>query len=254
MRVELNVSERQTQRHQIRLNPSPNESKSRTRSAVGRFKPQFELPNGFQTEHAYRRIERLDETNPTSPRSLNSDIIKTSKCPSNGAQAREGGEEEEKKRWKRHLLDHRRSFVGPSPGPPPLAAGLPPGLQELSTRLLTVANHNQVFSGRRTFIELLIKAELPPIVGLLPVVGLSSDLYPTPSFLQSSDLCSSPNFCQTSGRHRASSSRRTYVCHRTFVGLLPDLHQSLDLHPMSDLDPSPDFCPKMEFRRTSTRH
>ncbi|KAL0921134.1 hypothetical protein M5K25_008176 [Dendrobium thyrsiflorum] len=32
---------------------------------------------------AYSRIERLDETNPTSPRSLNSDIIKTSKCPSN---------------------------------------------------------------------------------------------------------------------------------------------------------------------------
>ncbi|KAL0912831.1 hypothetical protein M5K25_016240 [Dendrobium thyrsiflorum] len=81
--VKLSVSKIQTQRHQIRLNPSPNESKSRTRSAISRFKPQFELPNGFQMGRAYNRIERLDETNPTSPRSLNSDIIKTSKYPSN---------------------------------------------------------------------------------------------------------------------------------------------------------------------------
>ncbi|KAL0925713.1 hypothetical protein M5K25_004080 [Dendrobium thyrsiflorum] len=65
-RVKLSVSKIQTQRHQIRLNPSPNESKSRTRSAVGRFKPQFELPNGFQMGRAYSRIERLDKTNPTS--------------------------------------------------------------------------------------------------------------------------------------------------------------------------------------------
>ncbi|PKU67773.1 hypothetical protein MA16_Dca016942 [Dendrobium catenatum] len=28
---------------------------------------------------------RLDETNPTSPRSLNSDITKSFKCPSNGS-------------------------------------------------------------------------------------------------------------------------------------------------------------------------
>ncbi|KAL0927305.1 hypothetical protein M5K25_001467 [Dendrobium thyrsiflorum] len=55
----------------------------RKANAVGRFNPQFELPNGFQVGRAYSRIERLDETNPTSPRSLNSDIIKTSKCPSN---------------------------------------------------------------------------------------------------------------------------------------------------------------------------
>ncbi|KAL0914790.1 hypothetical protein M5K25_015169 [Dendrobium thyrsiflorum] len=36
--VELNVSELRTQRHQIRLNPSPNELKSKTRSIFGRFK------------------------------------------------------------------------------------------------------------------------------------------------------------------------------------------------------------------------
>ncbi|KAL0922823.1 hypothetical protein M5K25_006847 [Dendrobium thyrsiflorum] len=104
--VKLSVSKIQTQRHQIRLNPSPNESKSRTQSAVGRFKPQFELPNGFQMGRAYSRIERLDETNPTSPRSLNSDIIKTSKCPSNEPSfLQEGGPkaigEEKKKKKKR---------------------------------------------------------------------------------------------------------------------------------------------------------
>ncbi|KAL0916758.1 hypothetical protein M5K25_014294 [Dendrobium thyrsiflorum] len=123
--VKLSVSKIQTQRHQIRLNPSPNESKSRTRSAVGRFKPQFELPNGFQMGRAYSRIERLDETNPTSPRSLNSDIIKTSKCPSNepsflqeGGPKTRGEEEEEKRRrkgGKKLLLGHRRIFkVKPS--------------------------------------------------------------------------------------------------------------------------------------------
>ncbi|KAL0917380.1 hypothetical protein M5K25_012434 [Dendrobium thyrsiflorum] len=77
-----------TQRHQIGLNPSPGEPKSKTRSAIGRFEPQFELPNGFQMKRAYSRIERLDETNPTSPRSLNSDIIKTSKYPLNGPLSR----------------------------------------------------------------------------------------------------------------------------------------------------------------------
>ncbi|KAL0906601.1 hypothetical protein M5K25_025107 [Dendrobium thyrsiflorum] len=120
-RVKLSVSKIQTQRHQIRLNPSPNESKSRTRSAVGRFKPQFELPNGFQIGRAYSRIERLDETNPTSPRSLNSDIIKTSKCPSNepsflqegGPRGREerrkrGEEEEEERRGGREEKKKRR--------------------------------------------------------------------------------------------------------------------------------------------------
>ncbi|KAL0913922.1 hypothetical protein M5K25_017414 [Dendrobium thyrsiflorum] len=34
--VELNVSEIRTQRHRIRLNPSPNEPKSKTRSTLGR--------------------------------------------------------------------------------------------------------------------------------------------------------------------------------------------------------------------------
>ncbi|KAL0921015.1 hypothetical protein M5K25_008039 [Dendrobium thyrsiflorum] len=45
--------------HQNQLNPSPNEFKSR---------------------HAYSRIERLDKINPTSLRTLNSDITKSVKC------------------------------------------------------------------------------------------------------------------------------------------------------------------------------
>ncbi|KAL0914991.1 hypothetical protein M5K25_015386 [Dendrobium thyrsiflorum] len=105
-RIKLSVSKIQTQRHQIRLNPSPNESKSRTRSAIGRFKPQFELPNGFQMGRAYSRIERLDETNPSSPRSLNSDIIKTSKWGLRGEEEGEG--KRRRKGGKKLLLDHRR--------------------------------------------------------------------------------------------------------------------------------------------------
>ncbi|KAL0911533.1 hypothetical protein M5K25_019681 [Dendrobium thyrsiflorum] len=69
-------SELQTQRYQDQLNPSPNESKSRTRSAVVRFKMQF------------GRIERLDETSPTSPRSQKSDISKSENRPSNHSRSR----------------------------------------------------------------------------------------------------------------------------------------------------------------------
>ncbi|PKU72604.1 hypothetical protein MA16_Dca010174 [Dendrobium catenatum] len=46
--VKMSISEIRTQRHQIQLDPSPNESKSKTRSAVGRFESQFELPNGLR--------------------------------------------------------------------------------------------------------------------------------------------------------------------------------------------------------------
>ncbi|KAL0921526.1 hypothetical protein M5K25_008606 [Dendrobium thyrsiflorum] len=152
--AELNVSERRTQRHKIRLNPSPNKSKSRTRSAVGRFKPQFELPNGFQTGRAYSRIERLNETNPTSLRSLKSDIIKTSKCPSNGTGARR---EEGNKRGREERNPSSTTAEVP-PGlqvtpdfppasksrristRPPSDAGLPPGLQ-VTPDLPPASNH-----------------------------------------------------------------------------------------------------------------
>ncbi|KAL0916648.1 hypothetical protein M5K25_014176 [Dendrobium thyrsiflorum] len=87
--VELNVSEVQTQRHQIQLNPSPNESKSRTRSTGRMFKPQFGLPNGLQTRQSYCRIERLDETNPTSLRTQNSDTSKSENYPSDCPYARD---------------------------------------------------------------------------------------------------------------------------------------------------------------------
>ncbi|KAL0912428.1 hypothetical protein M5K25_018399 [Dendrobium thyrsiflorum] len=50
----LSGSELRTQRHQNRLNPSPNESKSRTQSTGRTFKPQFGLPNGLQTGQYYR--------------------------------------------------------------------------------------------------------------------------------------------------------------------------------------------------------
>ncbi|KAL0923481.1 hypothetical protein M5K25_007540 [Dendrobium thyrsiflorum] len=62
--VKLSGSELRTQRHQNRLNPSPNESMSRIRSA-------------------------LDETNPTSPRTQNSDISKSENYPSNCPYARD---------------------------------------------------------------------------------------------------------------------------------------------------------------------
>ncbi|KAL0908231.1 hypothetical protein M5K25_022713 [Dendrobium thyrsiflorum] len=115
--VKLNVSKIQTQRHQIRLNPSPNESKSRTQSTVGRFKPQFELQNGFQMGRAYSRIERLDETNPTSPRSLIYDIIKTSKYPSNEPSFSLKGDPREERRRRREEKKERREETPPRPPP-----------------------------------------------------------------------------------------------------------------------------------------
>ncbi|KAL0903611.1 hypothetical protein M5K25_028002 [Dendrobium thyrsiflorum] len=86
--VKLSGSELRTQRHQNRLNPSPNESRSRPRSAVRMFKTQFGLPNGLQILQSYSRIERLDETNPTSPRSQKSDICRSRNCSSNHPRSR----------------------------------------------------------------------------------------------------------------------------------------------------------------------
>ncbi|KAL0902880.1 hypothetical protein M5K25_028442 [Dendrobium thyrsiflorum] len=105
--VKLSVSELRTQRHQNRLNPSPDESKSMTRSAVG------------------SRIERLDETNPTSPRTQKSDISKSENRPSNRPQSRDSisttqSLKESRERSKTTLaplllLDHRWSSAGPPP-------------------------------------------------------------------------------------------------------------------------------------------
>ncbi|KAL0908285.1 hypothetical protein M5K25_022773 [Dendrobium thyrsiflorum] len=63
--------------------------KSRTRSTGRTFKPQFGLPNGLQTGQSYSRIERLDETNPTSPRTQNSDTSKSENYPSDCPYARD---------------------------------------------------------------------------------------------------------------------------------------------------------------------
>ncbi|KAL0911459.1 hypothetical protein M5K25_019602 [Dendrobium thyrsiflorum] len=72
---------------------------------------------------AGRRIERLDETNPTSLRTQNSDISKSENYPSNepsfflkrDPRQEEKKRREEEKRRRRLLHDHRRSSAGPPP-------------------------------------------------------------------------------------------------------------------------------------------
>ncbi|KAL0909355.1 hypothetical protein M5K25_020214 [Dendrobium thyrsiflorum] len=175
--VKLNVSERRTQRHQIQLNPSPNESKSRTRSAVGRFKPQFELPNGFQTGRSYNRIERLDEKNPTSPRSLNYDISKSKNYPSNGGP---GARREEGNKRGREGRDSSSTTARVPPGLqvtpdfppaskrrrsfpwPPSDAGLPPGLQ-------ATPEFRPASKGRRTSPRPPSDAGVSPGLQVMPV-------------------------------------------------------------------------------------
>ncbi|KAL0927083.1 hypothetical protein M5K25_001239 [Dendrobium thyrsiflorum] len=124
-------------------------------------------------------------------------------------------------------------------------------------------------------------AGLMPVARLLPEDGLSSDIYPTLNFFPS------PDVHRTSGRHRASSSRWTYVCHQTFIGLLPDVkllpnaeflpdagltpvagllpedglssdfystldfYTSSDFYPSSNLRPSPYLCSLPDFHWTS---
>ncbi|KAL0915615.1 hypothetical protein M5K25_016045 [Dendrobium thyrsiflorum] len=56
--------------------------------------------------HAYSRIERLDETNPTSPRLLNSNIIKIFKW---GAEVRRRRREEKKKKRREEGKEGRNS-------------------------------------------------------------------------------------------------------------------------------------------------
>ncbi|KAL0911387.1 hypothetical protein M5K25_019524 [Dendrobium thyrsiflorum] len=161
--VELNVSERRTQRHQIRLNLSPNEPKSKTRSTFGRFKPQFGLPNSFQTGRAYSRIERLDEKNPTIPRSLESDILMIIKCLINPVHSNHSTNTpnlsliywlcHSQKTINRPLISHKR---GPrskkrrreekneeTPPPPPESAGPPPDA-------VILPDHHPTLEFRRT--------------------------------------------------------------------------------------------------------
>ncbi|KAL0924747.1 hypothetical protein M5K25_005602 [Dendrobium thyrsiflorum] len=97
------------------------------------------------------------------------------------------------------------------------------------------------------------------VVGLLPVDGFSSDIYPTLNFLWSPDFCLSPDFYDAGllpvtrllpCRH-TFARRWTFARRRTFVGYLPDaeLPSVAKLLPVVGL--SPDFCPSSDSRRTS---
>ncbi|KAL0914597.1 hypothetical protein M5K25_014959 [Dendrobium thyrsiflorum] len=102
-------------------------------------------------------------------------------------------------------------------------------------------------------------ARLSPVVGHLPVVGLSSDIYPTLNFLRS------PDFCPSSDSHRTSACRRTSATLdfrqspdfclvarlSPVVGLLPVVGLSSDIYPTLNFLRSPDFCPSSDSRRTS---
>ncbi|KAL0923775.1 hypothetical protein M5K25_007848 [Dendrobium thyrsiflorum] len=155
--LELNVSEIQTQRHQIQLNPSPNESKSRTRSTGRTFKPQFGLPNGLQTGQSYSLIERLDETNPTSPRTQNSDTSKSENYPADCPYGFLGGEE---------IEETSKISRAPTPPPansrglPPTIVGLPPSHQPMTQQFGAVCGNvipnlgANLFQSRRSFMSM----------------------------------------------------------------------------------------------------
>ncbi|KAL0919723.1 hypothetical protein M5K25_011838 [Dendrobium thyrsiflorum] len=94
----------------LQVNPSPNESKSRTRSTVGRFKPQFELPNGtgsISTVHSNHSENTLDlfliYESCHSQKSINRAIILLEKGP----KAR--GEVKKKKRRREEGNEGRNS-------------------------------------------------------------------------------------------------------------------------------------------------
>ncbi|KAL0905395.1 hypothetical protein M5K25_023812 [Dendrobium thyrsiflorum] len=115
--VKLSGSELRTQRRQNRPNPSPNESRSSPRSADRRFKTQFGLPNGLQIIQSYSRIERLDETNPTSLRSRKSDICRSRYHSSNHPRSR--GSISADPRLKESKETQDRSCTLAPPRPPP---------------------------------------------------------------------------------------------------------------------------------------
>ncbi|KAL0907252.1 hypothetical protein M5K25_025810 [Dendrobium thyrsiflorum] len=94
------------------------------------------------------------------------------------------------------------------------------------------------------------------VARLSPVVGLSSDIYPTLNFLRSSDFYPSPDFCDAG---LSSVTRLLPV-----VGLSTGIYPTLNFLRSSDfclppdfcdagLTPSFDFCPSSDLRRTSTR-
>ncbi|KAL0909304.1 hypothetical protein M5K25_020157 [Dendrobium thyrsiflorum] len=76
----------------------------------------------------------------------------------------------------------------------------------------------------RQSLDCCLVARLSPVIGLLPVVGLSSDIYPTLNFLRSLDFCDaglSP-VTRMLPHRQTFARRRTSARGRTLVGLLPD--------------------------------
>ncbi|KAL0921974.1 hypothetical protein M5K25_005930 [Dendrobium thyrsiflorum] len=256
--VKLSISKIQNQRHQIRLNPSPNESKSRTRSAVGRFKPQFELPNGFQMGRAYSRIERdlisavhsnHSEITPDlsliyeschSQKSINRALI----SPREGPKGRRRRREEKKE---------RREETPPRPPPdlcpaskrrrssarPPSDAGLPHGLQ-VRPDLCSASKR------RRS------SARLPSNAGLPHDLQVRPDLCPASKRRRSSarppsdaglphGLQVRPDLCSASKRRRSSARPPSGA------GLPPGLQVTPNFRPASKLLPDVVFTSVAEL-------
>ncbi|KAL0906510.1 hypothetical protein M5K25_025008 [Dendrobium thyrsiflorum] len=111
--VKLSVSKIQTQRHQIRLNPSPNESKSRTQSAVGRDLISAVHSNHSKITHDLSFIYELCH----SQKSINRALISLKR----------GGRARKKKKRREEGKEGRNTSS--TSARPPSNAGSPPGLQ-----------------------------------------------------------------------------------------------------------------------------
>ncbi|KAL0925918.1 hypothetical protein M5K25_004294 [Dendrobium thyrsiflorum] len=123
------------------------------------------------------RIERLDETNPTSLRTQNSDISKSENYPSNepsfflkrDPRQEEKKRREEEKRRRRLLHDHRRSSAGPPPD-----VGVPPDRHLTSEFCRTAIRRRSSPTRRRGGNQL--PTEIKTSAPLLSISGLEFSL------------------------------------------------------------------------------
>ncbi|KAL0915388.1 hypothetical protein M5K25_015800 [Dendrobium thyrsiflorum] len=100
----------------------------------------------------------------------------------------------------------------------PYVAELPRDTLRRELRKLSLEDQSQGDSIRPLPHRLIPDAAITPVLRLLPVEGLSSDIYPTLNFLRSPKFCPSPDFCDA-----GLSPVKLLPRHRTFICLLPNV-------------------------------
>ncbi|KAL0905039.1 hypothetical protein M5K25_027210 [Dendrobium thyrsiflorum] len=100
----------------------------------------------------------------------------------------------------------------------PYVVELPRDTLRRELRKLSLEDQSQGDSIRPLPHRLIPDAAITPVLRLLPVEGLSSDIYPTLNFLRSPKFCPSPDFCDA-----GLSPVKLLPRHRTFICLLPNV-------------------------------